>query len=163
MGCLGVFFALTESEVAKLREIEDEQERRDYLTDAIEEDEAVSSEAVDKAWDAMHRCFAEGSLDPNRGQLPLSKLVLGGESLYSDDDYIIWLKRPHLVSAIAAAADAVTREDLNVRYARIDPVSYGMDLSDEDRDYTWENFFAAAEFYKQAAASGKYVLFTADQ
>lgn len=163
MGCLGVFFALTDSDVAKLRAFEDEQERRDYLMEEIEEDDTVLAETVDKAWDAMHRCFAEGSLDPQRGQPPLSNMVLGGESLYSDDDYIMWLKKPQLVMAIAAAAAGVSREGLVARYGAISPDSYGMDLSEVDRDYTWENFVAAAQFYKRAAAAGKYVLFTADQ
>jgi hypothetical protein len=89
MSCLGVHFALTETEVAKLKSMRDEQDRLEYLTEEIEEqylagDKQFAAES-DKSWDAMHRVMSDGKLTWDGGEYPLNHVVLAGELLYTDD------------------------------------------------------------------------------
>ncbi len=83
--------------------------------------------------------------------------------LYDGDDYILILKSPEQVREVAAALRRVTKEKLRAGYDRIDPDAYGIPLSDEDFQYTWDWFQGVVEFYQRAAAAGHSVLFTADQ
>jgi hypothetical protein len=127
MGCRGVLFALTESDVARLRALEDGKARLGHLVGEIEERDFGGEwvAETDKAWDAMHRCFADGRLTSTAGQFPMNHLILGGESLCSDGDYILYLKSPDQVRDIVGAAEKVTREELFARYRGIHPDSYG--------------------------------------
>jgi hypothetical protein len=166
MSCLGVHFSLSDEEVAQLRAIEDESERVDYLHETIEEEYFASHRdrlaQSDKAWDAMHRALADGQLTWDGGEYPLNHVILGGELLYTESDFIMVLKRPQQVREVAAALPSVTEEDFRRRYYAIDASTYGH-LSDEDFGYTWENFQDVRAFWQKAAADGRYVLFTADQ
>ncbi|RPI86834.1 MAG: DUF1877 family protein, partial [Planctomycetaceae bacterium] len=66
MSCLGVHFALTESEVQALLEFEDEQDRLDHIQEVIEEDYLSNQRELcaesDKAWDAIHRALGDGEM-----------------------------------------------------------------------------------------------------
>ena len=167
MGCLGVHFSLSAAEVDRLREIEEDRERLDYLKESIEEDYFTNHQddlaESDKAWDAMHRCFEGGRLTWDGGEYPLNHVVLGGEPLYFDDDYIMSLKTPEEVRDVAAALPEITEADMRKRYFAIDPHEYGMDLSDEDFNYTWEYFQGVRSLCLKAAFEGRFVLFTASQ
>ena len=99
----------------------------------------------------------------DNGRYPLNHVILGGERLYEGDDYVLSLKSPDQVRAIAAALAAATKEKLHAGYVAIDPDNYGMPLSDEDFEYTWEWLRDLVEFYQRAAAVGLSVLFTVDQ
>jgi hypothetical protein len=167
MGCLGVHFALTATEVAKLRAFENDADRRDYLMEEIEEDYFSNHEAFtaqsDKAWDAMHRSLSDGQLSYTSGPYPERLAVIGGEPLYFEGDYIMSLKTPAEVKAVAEALARITEEDFRRRYDAMDAVAYGCPKSDEDFDYTWEWFGGVVALFQQAAKHGRYVLFTADQ
>ncbi len=167
MGCLGVHFALSEQEIATLRAIEDEDERLGYFQETMEEDffdnhpdQIVQS---DKAWDAIHRVLADGELTWDGGDYPLNHVVLAGELLYTEDDYIMTLKSPAQVWDIAAALPTVTEANFRKRYFELDEDEYGFELTDDDLEYTWGHFQEVREFSIRAAKAGKYVLFTADQ
>ena len=56
-----------------------------------------------------------------------------------------------------------TRKEFDERYRAIDAEDYGMALSDDDCEYTWEWFQEVRRLYSRAAEAGRYVLFTADQ
>lgn len=167
MSCRGVHFALTEEEIARLRSFADDKERLCHLMEVIETqyfsgDRRFVGES-DKAWDAMHRVLTDGSLDPDGGQYPLNRTVLGGESLYAAADYILSLKTPQEVRDIAAALLAITEADFRQRYFAIDVESYAVSLSEDDLEYTWEWFQDVRDFYTRAASAGRHVLFTVDQ
>ncbi len=166
MSCLGVHFSLSEAEVQQLRGIE-ESERVDHVHEVIEEEYfGGSSERfveTDKSWDAMHRTFASGQLSYDSGQRPLDHLILGGELLYTEDDFIMSLKSPQQVQDVAALLPSVTKEDFRRRYFAIDQESYGFPLSEEDFDYTWTNFQDVRRFWLHAAGENRHVLFTVDQ
>lgn len=167
MACLGVHFALAPDDAARLLALPDDASRLDFVQEQIEEryleDPGTYAAESDKAWDAMHRALADGLLGYEGGDYPLSHVVLGGRSLYEDDDYILSFKTPEQVRDVAAAAEAVTREALRTRYDVIDPEAYGFELSDEDFDYTWDWFENVRALYRIAASEGRAMLFTADQ
>src|SRR5262245_52931869 len=144
MSCLGVHFALTEKEATHLRSLDDEQARLEHLQEVIEETyfgqhPDLKAES-DKAWDAMHRTLADGKLAWDGGEYPLGHVVLAGELLYTDSDYIMSLKTPQQVRDIAAALPRMTEQEFRRRYFAIDGRSYGVPLSEEDFQYTWDWF-----------------------
>jgi hypothetical protein len=167
MGCLGVHFALTVAEVEHLRSLDDEQDRLQYLQEVIEETyfgEYPDFKAEsDKSWDAMHRTLADGQLTWDGGDYPLNHVVLAGELLYTESDYIMSLKSVQQVRDIAAALPAITEDEFRRRYFAIDAESYGFDLTEEDFEYTWDWFQGVRELYLKAAQDERYVLFSADQ
>ena len=167
MSCLGVHFALTEKEVARLRSFDDEQARLEHLQEVIEEHylnhEKHFTAESDKAWDAMHRVLADGQLSWDDGAYPLNHTVLAGELLYTDSDYIMSLKSPQQVRDIAGALPAITEAEFQRRYTAIDAKSYSCPLIDEDFRYTWDWFQDVRDLYTRAAQEGRFVLFTADQ
>jgi hypothetical protein len=112
---------------------------------------------TDKAWDAMHRCLTDGTLDGD--EPPLGLAVLGGRHL-SEECYVVHITAAEVL-AVAAALPAVTEAWLRERYDAIDPDDYDGALGDEDFAYTWSNFVDVREFYRRAAAAGRAVIFTA--
>lgn len=167
MGCLGVHFALEKSEVVTLRAKDNDESRLDYLQDELEESYFESAPDLiaqtDKAWDAIHRTLTDGTIGWSNGTYPLSHAVLGGEVLYGHDDYIMSLKTPEQVRDVAQALRDITEDTFRAGYFRIDPEDYGFQVDPDDFAYTWHWFTVMREFYYRAAASGRYVLFTANQ
>jgi len=166
MGCLGVHFALSEKEVSELRSQPDDASRLEQLQEEIEptyfEEHPELLAENDKAWDAIHRTLTDGKLAWDNGKYPLNHVIMGGEPLYSEGDYIISLKTPRQVQDIATALPSVTESDFRKRYFGIDK-SYGSPLSEEDFGYTWGNFQSVRELFLRAASENRYVLFTTDQ
>jgi hypothetical protein len=167
MGCRGVHFALSEAEVEHLHSLPSEQDRLDYVIEDIEDRYFTDREEYlaesDKAWDAMHRALADGELTWDGGRYPLNHVILAGEVLYTEPDYLMSLKSPEQVRDIAAALPGVTEAELRRRYFAIDPEVYGCPVDEEDFAYTWAWFQNVRRLYTKAAAEGCYVLFTADQ
>ncbi len=166
MGCLGVHFSLSEDEVHDLQRVP-ECERPDYVHEEIEEEYFANHPErmaeSDKAWDAMHRALADGLLSWDGGEYPLNHVILGGELLYTDPDFIMVLKSPEQVRDVAAALPAITEAEFRRRYFAIDAESYGCPLAEDDFGYTWEWFNTVRTFWLRAAEEGRHVLFTADQ
>lgn len=166
MACRGVHFALPEIQVAALRAKVGDAARLAFLQEDIEEryfnDHQDDLAESDKAWDAMHRALAGGTLSAD-SPYPFGLAVLAGEQLYGGDDYIMSLKSPAQVRDIATALDAITESGFRRRYFAIDSNDYEMDLSEEDFAYTWESFEDVRALYKRAAQQGRYVLFSVDQ
>lgn len=164
MSCLGVHFALTDADVATLIDLENDDARLAYVRDVLEERELGGPGAAesDKAWDAMHRVLADGELTLDGGEYPLSHVVLGGQSLYDGDDFLMTLKTADEVRDIAQALRELSEAEFRMRYAGLAP-DYDGETGEEDLLYTWEWFQGVRDLYLQAAESGKSVLFTADQ
>lgn len=167
MACRGVHFSLSADEVQQLRGCASDAERLEMLQEEIEEkyfsEEPERKVETDKAWDAIHRALTDGELSYDSGPFPLSHVILGGELLYNQDDYIMSLKSPKEVAAIAAALSDLKMESFVKGYDRINSESYGMPLSEEDREYAVENFKDLVDFYRKAAGEDRYVLFSVDQ
>lgn len=118
---------------------------------------------TDKAWDAIHRCLSDGTLGCGRRLSPLDMAVLGGGHHHEGDDYIVAHLRAGEVVQVAAALDTVDENWMRQRYDRIDPADYQGVLGDEDFAYTWSWFKQLCDFYRQAAAANRAVIFTVDQ
>ncbi len=167
MGCLGVHFALSEIEVSKLKGLPGDPERLEFLQGELEEayfgeENGLMCES-DKAWDAIHRTLTDGKLAYTNGQYPLSHVILGGEPLYFGGDYIMSLKTPEQVKAVAASLDGILEHELRTRYFNIDAAEYGCPVNEEDFKYTWHWFQRLRTFFTRAVAESRFVLFTADQ
>ena len=111
----------------------------------------------------MHRTLADGQLTWDGGEYPLNHVVLGGEILYTESDFIMVLKSPQQVRDVAAALPGISQDEFRRRYLAVDSNSYSLPLCDEDFKYTWHWFQNVREFWLLAAAENRYVLFTADQ
>ena len=83
--------------------------------------------------------------------------------IYELDDYIMSLKTPWEVKAIADGLRAVTKQVFRQEYFSIDQDDYGFAIGEEDYEYTWSWFQGVRELYYRAAEAGRYVLFTASQ
>ena len=164
MSCLGVHFALTETDASHLLAATGDDSLLEYIQEVIEDrwDEDWLYQS-DKAWDAIHRCLCDGSLASDRGTYPLKLAVLGGRQLYSKDDCIVSLVTPTEVRDVAASLEAITIDALRDRYDAIDQEDYGYPKSEEDWEYTRDNFLPMIAFFRKASTAGRYVIFSVDQ
>jgi hypothetical protein len=167
MGCLGVHLALDEDEVNALRTQPSDDARLNYLLEELEElyfgERPERLAESDKAWDAIHRTLTDGKIGWDNGTFPLNHVILGGDVLYGRDDYIMSLKTPAEVRAVAQELSGVSEEDFRKNYFSIDPEDYGFPISQVDFEYTWSWFQPVRDLYFRAAEAGRYVLFTASQ
>jgi hypothetical protein len=147
--------------------LKDDSSRLEYLQEEIEEtyleEHPELTAQTDKAWDAMHRLLGDGDLSYNEGPEPLRFAVIGGEPIYANDDYIMSLKTPEQVKAVAVALPKITKEEFRRKYDLMDAAKYGCPKTDEDFEYTWEWFAGVVALYQKAAEEDRFVLFTADQ
>jgi hypothetical protein len=167
MSCLGVLFSLDKTTVDKLKSFSSDEDRLDYLQMGIEEEyfskypDKVCE--LDKAWDAIHRTVTDGKLEWDNGSYPMNHFILGGEILYSEQDYIMTLKTPEQVHDIFKSFESVTKDSFKNNYFKIDKDLYGFETTEEDFEYTWTWFSESRDFWSQASEEQRYVLFTADQ
>ncbi|MET9313099.1 YfbM family protein [Kribbella sp. NPDC003505] len=158
---LGMHFAITDDDREQLLEMDGADEAiSEYVHEIIEERADDYNVATDKAWDAIHRSLTDGRLAIDNGSSPLNLAVLGGKLLTSGEDELVVLVDKDQVPAVAAALMSVTQESLRRGYEQIDAADYA-EFGDEDFDYTWDNFRDLTDFWQQAAASKRHVIFTA--
>jgi hypothetical protein len=167
MSCLGVHFSIDEEIVNKLKSFSNDEERLDFLQSELEEDYLENypnwTVETDKAWDAIHRTLTDGKLGWENGEYPLNYFILGGELLYTNDDYIMSLKTPEQVKDVAKAIASINQTIFREKYYKMDSKDYGFSLENDDFEYTWENFDNARKFWYRALEENRYILFTADQ
>jgi hypothetical protein len=166
MSCLGVHFALSPEDRERVLDTLEESSLIALIQEDLEERYLADREwayETDKAWDAIHRCLTDGTLNIDGGSYPLKLCVLGGAHLYSEDDYLVCMVDPSQVADVARDLGKITKADLREKYFRIDSSDYGLDLSEDDFEYTWANFEGLPAFFAKAADAGRAVLFTADQ
>jgi hypothetical protein len=164
MACRGVHFAIEEEAAVRLLGATDDEAVLEIIQEEIEEtwDEAWLYES-DKAWDAIHRCLSDGTLDPDAGNYPLRLAVLNGRQLYQETDYIISLLTPSEVSDVAGALLQMDEISFKAGYDAIDEQDYGCPKDTEDWLHTWEYFQGLIPFFQKAAQAGRYVVFSVDQ
>jgi hypothetical protein len=104
MACRGVLFAIIEAEAQKLKSARgNDTEVLSIVQDEIEADwDEAHLCQTDKAWDAIHRCLGDGTLQNGEG--PLSLCILGGEQLHNDSSYIVSLLAPEQVKSLKPCA-----------------------------------------------------------
>lgn len=160
---LGVHFAISREQERSLLAADDEGDSNTVgeLLEEIEElwDNDRLKVDSDKAWDAIHRCLSNGTLDPDGGEYPLSHAVLGGRHLH-DEFYVVYVSAAE-VRDVAEALRGVEQTWLRNRFDRIADPSYDGTHDNGDFHYTWENFADVQAFYGRAADAGRAVIFTA--
>lgn len=162
---LGVLFSLSQKEVDKLRAQPDDAARIQFIAELDEyyyEKDPERMAAIDESWEAMHRALTDGKIALDNGRFPMSHIVVGGEQLYTGDEYIISLKTPEQVKEIAASVKNFNYGGFRQRYLAIPPEEYPA-YSENDSFYTWDFFQEMKPFWAQAAKEGRYVLFTVDR
>jgi len=165
MACRGVHFAITDADLNALREAGSDEALIEIIQEVIEdrwEKDAGFVCETDKAWDAIHRCLTDGRLECENGTEPLRFCILGGEQLYSGEDYIVSLVTHEKLQALAESLAQVTPEFIGQRYSEL-PDDYGMEKSLEDCQYTWDWFSDLPAFFDRAEEAGRHVIFTVDQ
>ena len=160
---LGVHFAITPEQERSLLAADDNGDS-DTVGELLEEiEESCDDDELkvdsDKAWDAIHRCLTDGTLDPEGGRYPLSHAVLGGRHLH-DEYYVVYITAAE-ARDVADALQAVDRTWLRHRFDALDDPDYRGARDDDDFDYTWDGFVDVRAFYQRAAAAGRAVIFTA--
>jgi len=159
----GVHFAIDAETVARLLAAEDDEAVAEIVEEIEESAERPFLFDTDKAWDALHRCLSDGTLDLDGGLYPLSHAVLGGAQIYEGEDYVVALVRAEQVPEVAAALAPIDERWLRQRYDSLEFPDYQGFRDDEDFTYTWEDSQGLGEFFQTAAAAGRAVIFTVDQ
>jgi hypothetical protein len=164
MSCLGGFRAITREELDKLRAVPRADRDVDYLDCTMVQEDSCD---IDKAWDAIHRALTNGKLEYGNADVPGCWVILGGEVLRGDqegeEDYIVVCKSPTLVRRVDKFLRGLTEEKFRELYYTIDPDEYGMELSEDDFEYTWSNLESSLPFWHNAAEKELWVLFDVDQ
>jgi hypothetical protein len=174
MACLGVHFAITADVAERLT--------RDWplsnvdavarLEDLDRQFHVLHAEGwvkmTGKAWDGIHRSLTNGKLE--LGDTPRHLCILGAtERLWvrREDgqlEYIVNLLEPSDVRRVADAIRGIDRAEMLRGYEGIDPESfYALNMSEDDFEYTWDNFRALRAFFERAADAGRWVVFCVDQ
>lgn len=170
MACRGVHFALKKGQEEKLLSLETDAEVMEYVQEELEEawDEPWVLE-TDKAWDAIHRCLTDGSLQ-SKGNDIREKCILGGRSLYEGDDYIISYITADDVRAVSEVIEDIDEQTfrgkffgLKKKFLWFDRTDYQGPLDEDDFEYSRANFEELRVFFKKAADAGYAMIFTVDQ
>jgi len=163
---LGVHFALTPVQEKRLLARVGDDDKVIELVQTIEEGEGFlelpDACQTDKAWDAIHRCLADGQLTYDGGEFPLRAVILGGRQLVEDADYTVAYVPASDVPQIATALAGLDEEWLRARYDQLAGTDYDGPMNDDDFDYTWTSLQDVTEFYATAADRGRAVIFTVD-
>lgn len=162
---LGVHFALTAADARRLRAIKEPDELYDHICETLEESylaEQTWAYQSDKAWEAIHRCLTDGQLLYATGPFPLAYAILGGDPLDAGDDYTACLITPKQAGETSEALDRVTKAWFRRRYEGLSSTEYRRYMSQEDLEYTWENFKGLRAFFRRAVSAGRSILFTTD-
>ncbi len=169
MVCRGHYCAITENLANQLRDASDDEVLRILDNEIGDATDGERTQAADKAWDAIHRCLTDGTLNCTSGSI-LEKCVLGGEQLYNGHNYVISLTTPDEVVEIAEATRSIARDWFRTRYFGMQRKflwftysNYDGWISEEDFDYSWSYFELIRDFVARAASAKKFVVFMVDQ
>lgn len=155
-------FALTSELEDRLHETNDDAGVRAFVED-IEETrwDLLDILESDKAWDALHRCLTDGTLDGD--DHPLAMAVLGGEHFHEGEEYTVSYVSPEQVREVSAALAGWDEPRLRERYEALAGTDYAGPHGPEDFGYVWGTFVDLVSFFSRAAAAGRAVIFTVDQ
>lgn len=174
MSCLGTHFAVTADVAARLNQNlpHTNADVLDFIEYLENQYAALRSEgwvkSTEKAWDGIHRSLTDGKLET--GSTPAHWCILGADErlwVRREDGELEWIVNflePKQVRQVADAIRGIERTELRLGYDRIDPDSfYRLCMSEDDFDYTWDNFQRLRAFFERAAEAGRWVVFRVDQ
>lgn len=161
MSRLAMLYALTETEVSKLRSLPAE-ERYGYMLEEIEESlfGTPRSCELDKAWEGIQYCLGGGKWN-DENSVP-TNIVFGGEFLVDTDDEVITLKNHREIEEIVAyLRQNNLQEIIQNNFFKIDDENFLYKDNDGlDHALGWsEGIFS---FYENALKGDFQVIFTVD-
>lgn len=163
MACRGAHFAIERKTARWLLAAADDDELVAVVDELEEQWDRDHLFETDKAWDALHRCLSDGTLDPEAGEPPLNQCFFGGRMLNQEDEYFVVLLTPAAVKRVATALEAVTEAWLRERYFDLEFPDYDGEKEEEDFRSAWSSFVGLPAFFARAAEEKRYVVFTVDQ
>jgi len=113
----GLFLALTDAELEKLRASRGDPARRGCLAEFEEALGAGRMQDTDKAWYALYVMFTFGPLN----QSPLDQVFAGGKRLHRADYCLINLIEQENREAISAALSKLTKPKLEEAFEAVSP------------------------------------------
>ncbi len=116
-----------------------------------------------QAWNPIHRCLTDGTLEPAGGEFPLNHCILGGRRLHQASDFEAVLIRPDIVPFIAESLHILKRTELHEKYFAINPEDYGKPISEPDFDTVWTSLMHIRQLFDDAAVDRSAVLFTVER
>ena len=157
----GIHYALDIVERHLLEEINSDRGLFSFMELIMRGRDKKWLQLTDKAWEAIHRCLADGTFDYRWSADPLYNCILSGDNLYEGqpETWYVTELNPQEVKEVAAAIKPITKGDMRRRYFAIDPKEYGFPLSEEDFQYTWHWFVPLRAFYQRAAGDERGALF----
>jgi hypothetical protein len=111
------------------------------------------------AWNPIHRCLTEGTLDREAGEFPLNHCVLGGRRLSKGSAFEAVLIRPDIVPHVAEALHRVKRVEFREAYWRLSPDEYGRQPTEKEFDFVWTSLLQIRQLFEDAAENREAVLF----
>ena len=165
----GYHIALGREHAKELFAIKDDEALRKFLDDLrVRTDMKKSGRVLETGttWDAVHRCFAEGELDPVGGEFPLNHAVLGGKQLYKGTDSTAVLIRPDMTRFIADALSELDQDSLRPKFFALAGGTPGGGKYDQPVDekhfmQVWRIVQDLKVFFDAAAENLEAVVFTA--
>lgn len=164
----GVHFALTEEQEKQVLLIQSNKELLNFIQEEIEEEwNEEFLQETDKAWDGIHRCLTDGTLNFESGLYSLNKVIMGGKQLYDEEDYIVSYVSGSEIHDIAKTIKTLEEDWFRERFFQIDNKDYhgGQDwnFTEEDFEHHWEHLKSLKEFFQTASNNNRAVIFTVDQ
>lgn len=160
MSRLGMLYALTETEVDKLRSVP-ENERYDYMLEEIEESLFGTSRSceLDKAWEGIQFCLGGGQWNENNS-VP-TNIVFGGEFLVDTEEEVITLKNDDDVKKIVEyLRQNDLQEIINQNFWKINDDWAYKDNNGLEHTLGWSEDILP--FYENALKENCQVIFTVD-
>jgi uncharacterized protein DUF1877 len=164
MACRGVHFAITSTDAGRLVTAATPDNVLEFIQEDIEKKwDKEWLYQTDKAWDTIHRCLTDGTLNPTTGAYPLKLAVLNGRQIDAGPNYIVSLTTPAEAKDVASSLAAIDRAWFQNRYNAIEQKGYWHQKSEQDLEYAWDWFKGLDAFFLKAANAQRHVIFTVDQ
>ena len=160
----GYHIALGREHAKELFAIKDDEALRKFLDDLKGRPDMKKSGRVletGTTWDAIHRCFTEGELDPAGGEFPLNHAVLGGKQLYKGTDSTAVLIRPDMTRFISDALDELDQDTLRPKFLALAGGTYTQSVDEKHFMQMWRIVQDLQVFFNAAAENLEAVVFTA--
>jgi hypothetical protein len=162
MASRGVHFAITSDQVAAFLTADGDEAvlaLRAQIEAAWDEENLAES---DKAWELLHRCLTNGTLEYGGGEYPLSHCILGPRQLLEEDGDIICLVQTDEVPDVANALGAISADAFSQRFAELMPKARAPDDASADEQDAWSHLQKVRALFEKAAARRRAVLFTVE-
>jgi hypothetical protein len=163
---LGAHIILTRDDAKRVFGGQDDAEVRKIVRELRNSPKHRASKLVletGTAWDGIHRCLTDGTLDATAGDFPVNHAILGGKRLHRGPEFEAIMVRPDIVPHVAEALHCQKRHEMHDKFMQLDPTSFGHAPTDREFDKTWNLLQQIRQLFEDAANERCAVLFTVDR